>query len=149
MKIFSTILTLSLLALAARAEDWSTLPVENLIDRLTLLDAPAPGLHSGAISSGFIGSDEPQQFSGGIIGSEKPQVPPAMRELARRGVSALPTLIAHLNDRRPTKLTVGDKGFFTWRVFSNEYGDYNIKKTLPALTPSGSAMCVTHHRANR
>ncbi|MDR1305911.1 MAG: hypothetical protein LBK76_11935 [Verrucomicrobiales bacterium] len=127
IKNFSIILLLSLLVLDVRAENLSALTAENLIDRLTLLDAPAPGLHGGAISSGFIGSDEPQQFSGGIIGAEQPQVPPAMRELVRRGVSALPALIAHLHDRRPTKFAVGDQGFFTWRVFSNEYGDYNIK----------------------
>lgn len=41
-----------------------------------------------------------------------------MRELVRRGLQALPELIQHLSDKRPTKLNVG-KGMSSW--FSDEY----------------------------
>ncbi len=55
-----------------------------------------------------------------------------MRELVRRGLSALPELIKHVDDTRPTKLKVGndDSGgsshqvgvdFFMFSYFSDEY----------------------------
>ena len=102
------------------ADDLSTLPVDKLIDALTEIDSQAPGLHPTAWVTGFIGDDKPLDFAGGVLGSHAPIVPPQMRELARRGPSALPALINHLNDARPTKLTVG-AGFFMFRYFSNEY----------------------------
>ena len=63
-------------------------------------------------------NDEPQ-FNGGIIGSDKPVISPVMRELVRRGLLALPKLIDHLSDPRPTELVV-DNGF-SGRCFSDEY----------------------------
>jgi hypothetical protein len=87
---------------------------------LALIDSQAPGLHGTALVVGFIAEDKPPQFGGGVLGSPAPKTPPQMRELARRGPTVLPQLIGHLNDKRPTKLTIG-KEFFMFRYFSDEY----------------------------
>jgi hypothetical protein len=94
--------------------------VAQLIDDLVNIDAQAPGLHSTASVRAFIADNSPAEFAGGVIGSVAPKNFPQMTELVRRGVSSLPLLINHLDDRRPTKLTVGGD-FFMFAYFSDEY----------------------------
>jgi len=124
------------IGIASAAENLSATPVEKLIDDLMLIDSQAPGLHGTATVNGFIAEDKPLQFGGGVLGSPAPTVPPAMRELVRRGVAALPQLIEHLGDKRPTKLTIG-KDFFLFREFGNGY-DPRIRLTQMPYVPQGS-----------
>jgi hypothetical protein len=100
--------------------DLRNVSVANLIDELVDIDAQAPGLHSTALVRTFIADNSPSEFGGGVIGSVAPKNFPQMTELVRRGVSSLPLLIGHLDDRRPTKLIVGGD-FFMFRYFSDEY----------------------------
>lgn len=100
--------------------DLRNVSVASLIDDLVDIDAPAPGLHSTALVRTFIADNSPSEFGGGVIGSVAPKNFPQMTELVRRGVSSLPLLIKHLDDKRPTKLTVGGD-FFMFRYFSDEY----------------------------
>lgn len=100
--------------------DHTNLSVAQLIDELTDIDAQAAGLHSTAYVRAFIVDNSPSEFGGGVIGSVAPKNFPQMTELVRRGVSSLPLLIQHLDDKRPTKLTVGGD-FFMFRYFSDEY----------------------------
>lgn len=99
--------------------------IERLVDQLTEIDAQAPGLHSTAWVRGFIAEEKPDEFAGGVLGSAAPKRFPQMEELVRRGVVAMPSLIQHLGDKRPTKLTVGGDifsgGFFTFGYFGDEY----------------------------
>jgi hypothetical protein len=98
----------------------TNMSVAQLIDDLANIDVQAPGLHSTATVSAFIADDSPAEFAGGVIGSVAPKNFPQMTELVRRGVSSLPLLIQHLDDKRPTKLTVGGD-FFMFAYFSDEY----------------------------
>jgi hypothetical protein len=100
--------------------DVAAMSVDRLIDQLTEIDAQTAGLHSTAFSSAFIADNTPPRFAGGVLGSRPPKMFPQMQELVRRGVSALPSLIQHLDDRRPTKLTVGGE-IIMWAYFSDEY----------------------------
>ncbi|WP_139350288.1 hypothetical protein [Rhodanobacter sp. C03] len=102
------------------ASNLLTVPTEKLITDLEQLDTQAPGLNAMASFAGFIAEDHPLQFEVGVLGTPPPTVNPQMRELVRRGVEVLPQLINHLNDTRPTKLTVGSS-FFMFRYFSDEY----------------------------
>jgi len=120
----------------ARAQDSTA----KLVDDLTLIGSQAPGIDSAAMFGGFIGEDAPAKFEMGVLGVPPPKVPPQMRELVRRGMSALPTLIAHLDDARPTKLMVGngpanvhgtvgvDRFMFT--IFGSEY-DPRVRPSSP------------------
>lgn len=98
----------------------TNVPTANLIDDLVDIDAQAPGLHSTALVRTFIADNSPSEFAGGVIGSVAPKSFPQMTELVRRGVRSLPLLIQHLDDKRPTKLTVGGD-FFMFMYFSDEY----------------------------
>jgi hypothetical protein len=126
------LLTLALATIASAAEGLSTTPVETLIDYLAQIDSQAPGLHGTASVIGFIAEDKPPQFGGGVLGSSAPKTPPQMRELARRGPAVLGQLIGHLDDKRPTKLTIG-KDFFMFRYFSDETTRRPAKKNKSPL----------------
>jgi hypothetical protein len=103
--------------------------VTELIDELTQVDSQSPGINSAAIYEGFIADNSPGSFRGGVLGVAPPKVPPQMRELVRLGPAALPELIKHLDDKRPTKLEVGSKpsgsqvgvDSFMFMYFSDEY----------------------------
>jgi len=115
-----------------------SLPTEELITKLTEESNQGIGSHTSASATGFLAIDDEPRFQGGILGSEKPAVSPVMRELVRRGLAALPLLISHLSDSRPTKLTVGDGFLGKW--FADEYaarylnprkpGDVNTSKEI-------------------
>jgi hypothetical protein len=106
--------------------------VAELVDALVNIDAQAAGLHSTAMVRAFIADNSPDEFEGGVIGSVAPKKFPQMTELVRRGVSSLPLLIKHLDDKRPTKLIVGGK-FFMFEYFSDEY---DPKTPVPRNRPA-------------
>jgi hypothetical protein len=111
----------------AGGANYSTLTVEQLIDQLTEVNDFGPGLNSMGWYEGFIAEDKPLHFDGGVLGAPESTVPPQMRELVRRGAVALPLLLQHLSDARPTKLVVGTDTskkngfFFMFEYFSDEY----------------------------
>lgn len=113
-------LILAFATMASAADDLSATPVEKLIDALAEIDSQTLGLHGTAAVFSFIAEDKPPKFGGGVLGSAAPTIPPPMRELARRGLEALPDLINHLDDKRPTKLTIG-KDWFMFRCYNDEY----------------------------
>lgn len=113
--------TLALTAPRAQETDSSRASIEQLIDDLTSISGPAPGIDGGAVYSAFIAEDAPPKFMVGLLGVPPPTIPPQMRELVRRGAQALPALIRHLSDERPTKLTVGSDSFVLISVFSAEF----------------------------
>jgi hypothetical protein len=80
--------------------------VEELIDGLQDETSEGLGTHSTAWADGFLASEDEPKLHGGIIGSAKPNVSPVMREIVRRGVTALPRLLDHLEDCRPTRLVI-------------------------------------------
>jgi hypothetical protein len=89
-----------------RASDYSHAPIETLIGDLTRLKAETPGIDSRGVFFSFFAKDDAPQFGAGLLPVEEPQVPEQMRELVRRGVDALPSLLAHLDDKRPTGISI-------------------------------------------
>jgi hypothetical protein len=94
---------------------------EQLIDRLTRIDCNGPGLFERSPHPDFWAVvpdlDEKRR--------QKPKcVPGAMSALVRLGGTALPALVRHIEDQRPTRLKVGSKwqaGELGGQVFSEEY----------------------------
>lgn len=111
----------------AFAADISRISTEQLIDGIMKMDAVAPGLHPTATAGGFIVEDAPPAFQGGVLGSTEPVVAPEMKELARRGVAALPILMKHLEDKRPTRLVI--------RPFDKVIGGFYFKKEYDPKAP--------------
>jgi hypothetical protein len=105
---------------ADETPDYANASISQLIDELVNIDQQTAGIHSTLSFSQFLAEDAPPKLYGGVFGSAAPKRFPQMAELVRRGVAAMPMLIAHLDDARPTKLSVGE-GFFTFRYFAEEY----------------------------
>ena len=79
-------------------------------------------------------------FGGGLLGGPLPKISPVMRELVRRGLAAVPALLDHLSDARPTKLLVAGNHYptgsrFGGQFFNEEYDskDFNVKKLLAGV----------------
>ncbi|HXM12613.1 MAG TPA: hypothetical protein VN946_21865 [Terriglobales bacterium] len=126
---FLTALSLSAYGIPDVGSDYSRKSVSELIDDLTEIDSQSPGINSAAIYEGFIANNSRGSFGVGVLGAAPPKVPPQMSALVRRGPAALPELIKHLDDKRPTKLDVGNKpsdsqigvDAFMFMYFSDEY----------------------------
>ncbi len=124
-----TALTLLLLLMSVQpclSDDLSKIPTEHLIDSLTTLDQNTPGIDDGGDYSAFLAEDKAPHFEMGLLPTKPPTIPPAMREIVRRGASALPALIDHLSDKRPTKIHVGlpdgrDDIGLGGQVYADEY----------------------------
>src|SRR5437667_9487109 len=120
---------LSVFGIAAPANDYSQKTVAELINDLAQIDSQSPGVNSAAIYEGFVAEDSPGSFEVGVLGVAPPNGPSQMTELVRRGPVALPELIKHLDDKRPTKLEVGNRpsgkqvgvDAFMFTYFSDEY----------------------------
>jgi hypothetical protein len=92
----------------AVSSDYSQKSVIELIDDLTQIDSESVAIHSSYLPPvGFIADETPVSLRTSREGVVVPDAPPQMRELVRRGPVALPELIKHLDDKRPTKLEVG------------------------------------------
>jgi hypothetical protein len=122
--------------------------VEQLIDDLATIDGQSIGINSSAVYDGFLAEDAKGHFRMGVLGIETPTVGPPVRELVRLGPAALPELLHHLDDARPTKLAVGNDSkaktrqvglnTFMWEMFSDEYDPRTrpeINKGFPRERP--------------
>lgn len=101
-----------------------------LIDKLADVKDADVGYSESASGSVFLPLDRDSELD--VLNfSPKPLVSsPAMREIVKRGAAAVPDLLNHLDDRRPTKLEAvrGQSGL----EFSNRC-DTNPRVTVPAL----------------
>jgi len=116
---------------AEAADDYSKKSVSQLIDDLTQIDSEALGIANYAMYRTFLANDAAISLKLSAFGVPSSRIPPQMRELVRRGPLALPELIKHLDDRRPTKWEVGNRPGYSlsqipqdaywWTDFSDEY----------------------------
>jgi hypothetical protein len=115
--------------------DYAKVSNEELIGALQAVDCPAPGLNGTGIYQAFIADDSHPALLVGVLGQPAPCLPPQMRELVRRGTEALPALIRHLEDARPTKLLVGGTFGNGIPYMFEEYGDeYEPKRPVPPVS---------------
>lgn len=140
--VFLVASAMSAYGIPAVSGDYSRKSVTELIDDLGQIDAQSPGINSAAIYEGFIVDNSPGSFQGGVLGVAPPKVPPQMSELVRRGPVALQELIKHLDDKRATKLEVGNNpsgsqvgvDAFMFMYFSDEY-DSRVPHSIRGPSP--------------
>ncbi len=65
-----------------------------------------------------------------LLGQAPPQPSPILREVIDKGVAAVPALLAHIDDARPTKLPPVKR--MMWMTFDDEY-DYNRRLSKPPV----------------
>jgi hypothetical protein len=106
---------------------------QRLIDDLATLDCPVPGISETGTFGGFLAeSDSTKTLSTMLVeqqGRLRLPVPcshASIRNVMRNGLAALPALIRHLDDKRPTRLVVGrdlrrDPSVIGGQLFTQEY----------------------------
>lgn len=111
----------------------SEMTTRELMDSLQDIDEATVGLQGTTYVDAFIVEGQPAQLRGGVLESPKPKEFSQMIEIVRRGNRSLPLLLRHLDDKRPTKLLIGEANdkdepypsgpgkFFTFAYFDQEY----------------------------
>jgi hypothetical protein len=102
-------------------ESYDSRSVTELIDELVKVDKPTVGLDGLAQLEGFLPVENEGTYSVGVLGAQPPSTMPEMRELIRRGANALPLLVQHIDDTRPTNLWVGRAQPYFVKFFLDEY----------------------------
>jgi ankyrin repeat protein len=106
---------------AARQED----EITALIDKLRTVADGDVGYIPTQSGGGFLplGVSERGAL---LLGQRGPTTSGTMRELVKRGAAVVPQLIAHLDDKRVTKIAIKHEGGFGGIFFNDEY-DYNSR----------------------
>jgi hypothetical protein len=101
--------------------------ISSLIDKLTSIAEEDIGYSASQSGSRFLplGTGD---ISTLLLGGPPPASSDIVRDLVKRGATAIPELIKHLDDKRPTKITIKHEGFFGGMFFPDEY-DYNQRTT--------------------
>jgi hypothetical protein len=99
--------------------------IKALIDKLQPIADGDVGYMPTMTGDGFLplGVSNPGAL---LLGQQPGTSSDAMRELVKRGASAVPLLIAHLDDNRATKISLKHEGIFGGIFFNDEY-DYNFR----------------------
>ncbi len=138
---------LVLTSAAVASAEAPAVDVPALIDGLTEVADSDVGYSGASWGSPFLPLDRQGAWGGGLL-FQKPEVPSdTLREIVKQGAAAVPHLIAHLDDKRPTKIRMKDiPGIGS--LFLNDYCDYNFltakedpnPKAAPADEDAISAM---------
>jgi ankyrin repeat protein len=113
-----------------------TLPSQPRVDVLALIDQLVQvsegdiGYTSVAAGSYFAALDREGEASVMLLSNERLAPSEVLRRIVRQGAAAVPHLIAHLDDRRPTRLEVG-RDWQPLGVFFSNTPDYNARTTRP------------------
>ena len=106
--------------------------LERAINELQAVSEAGIGYSPAMTGSDFLPFAGTDQFHAGLLGVEAPKKSAALEVLVRGGAAAVPLLIRHLDDNRPTRLKRLDG--MMWCSFPDEY-DFNRRLTKAA--PSG------------
>ncbi len=146
--VLSMFFALGLATQVAWAENVSTKSVDALIDDLTAMNGDTLGISDDAMYEGFLATDDAPQLVSGTLPSRSVTINLSMREIVRRGASALPVLLAHLDDKRPTRMHVGEDApklqTFGGQFFSDEYDARDLKSKRNDCTDDGKCRSFDH-----
>ncbi|HEY7156417.1 MAG TPA: ankyrin repeat domain-containing protein [Gemmataceae bacterium] len=109
--------------------------ISALIDKLVEMADSDIGYSATVTGHSFLPLDREGHFRTGML-FQKPSVPSkTMREIVKQGAAAVPHLIAHLDDKRKTKIIVNHDGGVGGMFYSDEF-DYNERTTKPPPAPA-------------
>ena len=114
------------LLIASQASAQGSRTPDQLIDQLASIDCHGPGLYPYFPFPDFWAVEPDPNQNMHRAGPTPDCVPDAMRSLVRLGPRALPALVRHITDTRPTGLGIGvkldpHKVFLGGQVFGEEY----------------------------
>lgn len=102
--------------------------MEALVARFRDVGAEGIGFSTSVSGWEFLPYPGSGQTGALLLGQAPSQPSPILREVIEKGVAAVPALLAHIDDARPTKLPPVKP--MMWMSFSDEY-DYNRRLSKP------------------
>lgn len=124
--------------------------IRSLIGKLADIADSDYGYSATSTGTIFLPLDREGQFATGLL-FQRPNVrSDTMRRIVQQGAKAVPELIAHLDDRRPTKIKVKHRGGMGGLFFREVY-DYNgrTRKTSPLEKPKTKEKDDAHNSFGR
>jgi ankyrin repeat protein len=101
------LLAVSLLVPNAGGAAEPAVKIAALIDQLAGLDTPGVGYTGGASGTSFLPLDRQGHLDVLLLNHPAPAATGTLRTIVAQGAAALPHLVAHLADDRPTRITIG------------------------------------------
>jgi hypothetical protein len=135
MKWLPLIVTLLKATAVIAADDKPTQPpppLETLVARLVETDKVGFGYSAQFSGTQFLPRTDSGDWKTGIIGAAPPTTSDALTMIVERGADAIPVLLAHMDDKRPTKLK--PISGMMWMGWNDEY-DYNRRSRK--IAPEG------------
>lgn len=108
------------LARRATASDEEAKEIKQLIAKLATIDSPDYGLSGSLSGDAFLPIVGKSQFSMGLLTDHRLKSSPELKKLVEFGPRALPFLLAALEDKTATKLTMTHGGGFGGMYHENE-----------------------------
>jgi hypothetical protein len=105
--------------------------IAELIDRLADVAEGDLGYSASMSGDKFLPLEASGHAGAMLLGQKPPKTSDALKRLVEAGASAIPALIAHLNDLRETKINLSHEGGFGGMMFNDEY-DFNARVTPQA-----------------
>ena len=134
----------------ARPDPESQQHIEDLIDQFTTLSQEGSEFNIVLYEGEFTPIHTVSTFVNGMAGEQSPPAPNCVKELAAIGFEALPDLINHLSDARPTGLTLKQPDFGgMWYAAEFDARAYDRapvpQGTYPAYTDLMSTSDISEH----
>jgi len=126
-----------LLLTAAAPAEAPAVDVPGLIDKLADVADSDVGYSPVVSGSPFLPLDWQGRWEVGVLFQKPPAPSDTLRTLVKQGAAAVPQLIAHLDDKRPTKITV-KHDFALGGVFRDSRCDYNARTAKADPNPKRS-----------
>lgn len=122
--IFATI------ALPVCAQQRNEAQLESWVDELPKVSAEGFGYSSRFSGTTFLPRQDTAQWHTGVLGAKPPEDSEALLKLVAAGAEAIPVLVKHLDDKRPTQIK--PVSGMMWMSWDDEY-DFNrrIRKLSP------------------
>jgi hypothetical protein len=111
--------------------------METLIGRFRDVGAEGIGFSTSVSGWEFLPYPGSGEAAVRLLGQAPSAPSPILRKVIEKGATAVPALLAHIDDARPTKLAPAKR--MIWMSFADEY-DYNRRLSRPpvGLDPSGT-----------
>jgi hypothetical protein len=102
--------------------------MEALIGRLQEVSAEGIGFSTSMSGWQFLPFPGSGEAGAVLLGQAPPEPSPILRKVIEKGIAAIPALLAHMDDARPTKVPPIKR--MVWMSFADEY-DYNRRLSTP------------------
>lgn len=122
--------------------------IEAWIDRFTEVSHGDIGYSGGVRGNIFTPLESRGEVNAAVLSDQCLDVSHALRQIVKRGAESVPLLLAHLDDKRPTRLEIGRGDPPPLSLFFRNTPDYNARTTPRPLKEENRDLMTLFRRAS-